>query len=124
MSGIFKFVQLPCLQYQQDGRVVKGLQRGASALTSSTGVAVVELTSQLLEAVQALAQMAYDFVSPIERVPHSPFAHYHKPHHPVDFREGISNAYGVVSTVSYSMLIMTIKLHLLSCSDCVNEIHY
>lgn len=105
VSGIFKFVQLPCQQYREDGRVVKGLQRGASALTSSTGVAMVELTSQLLEAMQALAQMAFDLVAPSEHVPHPPLAHHHKPHHPIDFREGFSNAYDVVSTVSYLMLI-------------------
>ena len=70
-------------------------------MTSSTGVAVVELTSQLLEAVQALAQMAYDLVAPGERVPRPLASRHHRSHQqPVDFREGFSNAYTVVSTVS------------------------
>ncbi len=94
-------MQLPCQQYQEDGRVIFGLQRGASALTSSTGVAVVELTSQLLEAVQVLAQMAYDLVAPSERVPRpTAFRHPRAHQQPVDFREGFTNAYHVVSSVS------------------------
>ena len=93
------FVRLPYQQYQEDGRLVWGLQRGTTALTSSTGVAVVELTSQLLETIQGLAQMAYDLVSPSER-PAQPLVHQHKPYQPLDFREGFSNAYDVVYAVS------------------------
>ncbi len=93
------FVRLPYQQYQEDGRLVWGLQRGATALTSSTGVAMVELTSQLLETVQALAQMAYDMVAPTEHSSQA-LVHQHKPHQPVDAREGFSNAYEVVYAVS------------------------
>ena len=93
------FIRLPYQQYQEDGRLVWGFQRGASALTSSTGVAVVELTSQLLETVQVLAQMAYDMVAPGERSSQA-LVHQHKPYQPLDFREGFSNAYDVVYAVS------------------------
>lgn len=97
------FVRLPYQQYREDGRLVWGIQRGTSALTSSTGVAVVELTSQLLETIQGLAQMAYDMVSPPSenRLNQQPSGHHrHKPYQPLDFREGFSNAYDVVYTVS------------------------
>lgn len=93
------FVRLPYQQYQEDGRLVWGIQRGTTALTSSTGVAVVELTSQLLEKIQGLAQMAYDMVSPTERVHQQ--AQQHKPYQPLDFREGFSNAYDVVYAVRF-----------------------
>ena len=97
--GLLDFVRLPYQQYQEDGRLVWGLQRGTTALTSSTGVAVVELTGQLLETIQSLAQMAYDLVSPTERAA-QPLVHQHKPYQPLDFREGFSNAYDVVYAVS------------------------
>lgn len=99
--GVLDFVRLPYQQYQEDGRLVWGLQQGTSALTSSTGVAVVELTSQLLETIQGLAQMAYDMVSPSER-PSQPHPQQPKPYQPLDFREGFSNAYDVVYAVSYN----------------------
>lgn len=91
-------MRLPYQQYQEDGRLVWGIQRGTSALTSSTGVAVVELTSQLLETIQGLAQMAYDMVSPSEGSS-QPLLHQPKPYQPLDFREGFSNAYDVVYAV-------------------------
>jgi hypothetical protein len=94
------FVRLPYQQYQEDGRLVWGIQRGTTALTSSTGVAVVELTSQLLETIQGLAQMAYDMVSPPqERQDQQPSGHQHRPYQPLDFREGFSNAYDLVYDV-------------------------
>ena len=92
-------VRLPYQQYQEDGRIMWGLQRGATAFTSSTGVAVVELTSRLLETVQSFAQMAYDMVSTTERSSQA-LVHQHKPHEPLDFREGVANAYDVVYAVS------------------------
>lgn len=108
--GLMDFVRLPYQQYQEDGRLMWGIQRGTSALTSSTGVAVVELTSQLLETIQGLAQMAYDLVSPTSDRPGQPLVHQHKPYQPLDFREGFSNAYDVVYTVSSSIII---------CCECV-----
>lgn len=112
--GMMDFVRLPYQQYQEDGRLVWGLQRGTSALTSSTGVAVVELTSQLLERVQGLAQMAYDMVSPSERSS-KPLVHQHKPYQPLDFREGFSNAYDVVSAVSSMLHAITVLLCWIAC---------
>lgn len=94
-------VWLPYQQYQEDGRIMWGLQRGATAFTSSTGVALVELSSRLLESVQSMAQMAYDMVTPTE-CPSQALVHQHKPHQPLDFREGFANAYDVVSAVRHT----------------------
>ena len=101
--GVLDLVRLPYYQYQEDGRILWGLQRGATAFTSSTGVAVVELTSRMLETVQSFAQMAYDLVSPSERSSDM-LVHQHKPHEPLDLREGFANAYDVVYAVSFSVL--------------------
>ena len=97
--GVVDLVWLPYQHYQEDGRIIWGLQRGATAFTSSTGVAIVELSSRLLESVQSFAQMAYDMVAPNE-CPSRALVHQHKPHEPLDFREGFANAYDVVSAVS------------------------
>lgn len=97
--GVLDLVRLPYYQYQEDGRILWGLQRGATAFTSSTGVAMVELTSRMLETVQSFAQMAYDLVSPSERSS-GQLVHQHKPHEPLDLREGFANAYDVVYAVS------------------------
>ena len=43
---------LPIQQYQEDGRLVWGLQRGAGSFATSSGVAVVELSSRLLQSVE------------------------------------------------------------------------
>lgn len=102
-----EFVRLPYQQYHEDGRLVWGLQRGASALTSSTGMAVVELTSQMLETIQSLAQMAYNMVAPSDHSAQG-LVHQHKPYQPLDFREGFSNAYDVVYAVSFSVFFASL----------------
>ena len=51
-QGVVDFVWLPVQQYQQDGRVVRGLQRGATSLAASTGMATVELTTRLVQTIE------------------------------------------------------------------------
>ena len=51
-QGVVDFVWLPVQQYQQDGRLVRGLQRGATSLASSTDMATVELTTRLVQTVE------------------------------------------------------------------------
>lgn len=109
VQGVYDLFRLPYDQYMDDGRIVWGIQRGASSFTTSSGVAIVELTSRALETVQWIAQMAYDLVTPTDR--HGPtsghthssraLVHQHQaPHQPLDFREGVANAYDVVTAVS------------------------
>ena len=52
VHGVVDLVRLPYHQYQEDGRIVWGLQQGASSFSTSTGLAVVELTSRTLETLQ------------------------------------------------------------------------
>lgn len=51
-QGVVDFVWLPVQHYQQDGRVVRGLQKGASSLATSTGMATVELTTRLVQTIE------------------------------------------------------------------------
>ena len=52
VQGVVDLLWLPVQQYQEDGRIVWGLQRGTTSFASSTGIAVVELTNRVLYSVQ------------------------------------------------------------------------
>lgn len=52
VQGIRDLFWLPIEQYQKDGRIVRGLQRGANSFTTSTAMAALELTSRLVQAIQ------------------------------------------------------------------------
>lgn len=63
-QGVIDLVRLPIEQYQKDGRIVRGLQRGATSFTTSTAMAALELTSRLIHLIQITAETAYDMMSP------------------------------------------------------------
>lgn len=98
-QGIRDLFWLPIEQYQKDGRIIRGLQRGANSFTTSTAMAALELTSRLIHAIQSTAETAYDMVSPGPSVRHK-----HKGQkgrrkrysQPLDIREGMANAYMLV----------------------------
>ena len=60
-QGVVDFVWLPVQQYQQDGRVVRGLQRGATSLAASTGMATVELTTRLVQTIEVCHYVAISY---------------------------------------------------------------
>lgn len=102
VQGIRDLFWLPIEQYQKDGRIIRGLQRGANSFTTSTAMAALELTSRLIHAIQSTAETAYDMVSPGPSVRHK-----HKGQkgrrkrysQPLDIREGMANAYMLVKEV-------------------------
>ena len=116
VQGVVDLFWLPVQQYQEDGRVLWGIQRGASSFATSSGVAVVELTNRLLQSVQVrcgyyfsniyhynlyqgVAETAYGMAgcnggSQATGVPVSLSSQ------PADMREGLANAYNVVTAVS------------------------
>ncbi|KDR16670.1 autophagy-related protein 2 homolog A-like [Zootermopsis nevadensis] len=98
-QGIRDLFWLPIEQYQKDGRIVRGLQRGANSFTTSTAMAALELTNRLVQAIQSTAEMAYDMVSPgpsvRRRVP-GPKGKRRRYNQPADIREGMANAYMLV----------------------------
>lgn len=53
VQGIRDLFWLPIEQYQKDGRIVRGLQRGANSFTTSTAMAALELTTRIVHAIQA-----------------------------------------------------------------------
>lgn len=52
VQGIVDLFWLPIEQYQKDGRIVRGLQRGANSFTTSTAMAALEITTRLVQAIQ------------------------------------------------------------------------
>ncbi len=64
LQGLRDLVVLPLEQYQKDGRLVRGLQRGARSFTTSTALSLLELTHRLLGAVKFFAEVAFDVMSP------------------------------------------------------------
>ena len=94
-QGVVDLVWMPLQQYQEDGRIVMGLRRGATSFTTSSGVAVVELTSRALQSLQSWAQLAYDLVAPSSQ--QSLATRSQAPPQPADLMEGMGNAYTVVA---------------------------
>uniref|UniRef100_A0A8D8U0S0 Autophagy-related protein 2 n=3 Tax=Cacopsylla melanoneura TaxID=428564 RepID=A0A8D8U0S0_9HEMI len=97
-QGIRDLFWLPIEQYQKDGRIVRGLQRGANSFTTSTAMAALELTARIVMAIQTVAETAFDMVSPgpsVKRHRHNNSGKKKKSHNnqPIDIREGVSNAY-------------------------------
>ncbi|XP_048456231.1 autophagy-related protein 2 homolog B-like [Rhincodon typus] len=100
VQGLKDLVWLPIEQYRRDGRIVRGLQRGAASFGTSTAMAALELTNRLVQTIQAAAETAYDMVSPgptthsLMRTKH--ISQHRLAHQPVDLREGVAKAYDVV----------------------------
>lgn len=119
---------MPIEQYQKDGRLVRGFQRGANSFTTSTAMASLELISRLiqvfyrkfeiqlayvlailivlnlLQIIQATAETAYDVVSPGPSVRNSRRngkGQTKRYSQPADIREGMAIAYLVVKEVCY-----------------------
>ncbi|XP_032229224.2 autophagy-related protein 2 homolog B isoform X2 [Nematostella vectensis] len=96
-QGVMDLVWLPIEQYRRDGRVIRGLQRGANSFTTSSAMAFLELTNRAVQMLQSAAETAYDMVSPGPSV--SPYrrGRHRLARQPADLREGVANAYNVVT---------------------------
>ena len=108
VQGIKDLFFLPIEQYQKDGRLMRGIQKGASSFTSSTAMSFIDLTNKFLGAVKFAAELAFDIMSPEGtvvqgRLPH-PSRMTNKRNikvlkRPSDMREGVFNALAVVQEV-------------------------
>jgi len=54
VHGLRDLVWLPIEQYRKDGRIIRGLQRGAASFGTSTASAALELSNRLVQAIQVL----------------------------------------------------------------------
>ncbi|XP_073073660.1 autophagy-related protein 2 homolog A isoform X2 [Manis javanica] len=99
-QGFRDLLWLPIEQYRKDGRLMRGLQRGAASFGSSTASAALELSNRLVQAIQATAETVYDILSPAAPIPRSlqdkrPTRR-RKGQQPADLREGVAKAYDTV----------------------------
>ncbi|KIY72189.1 hypothetical protein CYLTODRAFT_418166 [Cylindrobasidium torrendii FP15055 ss-10] len=57
-SGIADLVLLPISQYKKDGRIVRGVQRGATAFVKSTAIEAIKLGARLATGTQVILEQA------------------------------------------------------------------
>ncbi|KAJ6611643.1 hypothetical protein lerEdw1_015207, partial [Lerista edwardsae] len=114
VHGLRDLFWLPIEQYRKDGRIIRGLQRGAASFGTTT--AALELSNRLVQAIQATAETIYDILSPT--APPMTRAlldrkHTHKQRRgqqPADLREGVAKAY---DTVRESIVLIINQHHIL-----------
>jgi autophagy-related protein 2 len=101
--GIRDLFYLPIYQYRRDGRVMHGLQRGASSFTTSTALALIELSGQVVRCAHFAALLCFELVSSTGDSPSNGsltsssqaiMVRNHPP--PNDIREGVTYAMNVI----------------------------
>jgi len=98
VSGFVELFSAPVEAYRRDGRVLRGVKKGASAFSNSTAVAALELSGKMFDWIDFAASVTHDMVSTSSSTSINRRARHAD--RPSDFREGVSNAYGVVHDVS------------------------
>uniref|UniRef100_A0A1A8BFY2 Autophagy related 2A n=1 Tax=Nothobranchius kadleci TaxID=1051664 RepID=A0A1A8BFY2_NOTKA len=101
--GVRDLFWLPIEQYRKDGRIIRGLQRGAASFGTSTASAALELSNRLVQAIQATAETVYDILSPTPPLSRytitegrTPSSRPRRAAQPADLREGVAKAYDTV----------------------------
>ena len=57
-SGVADLILLPISQYKKDGRIVRGVQKGAKAFVKSTAIEAVKMGAQLATGTQVILEQA------------------------------------------------------------------
>ncbi|XP_062331921.1 autophagy-related protein 2 homolog A isoform X1 [Osmerus eperlanus] len=101
--GVRDLFWMPIEQYRRDGRIIRGLQRGAASFGTSTASAALELSNRLVQAIQATAETVYDILSPTPPLNRyaitegrPPSSRPRRAPQPADLREGVAKAYDTV----------------------------
>ncbi|XP_055588438.1 autophagy-related protein 2 homolog A [Uranotaenia lowii] len=117
-KGIWDLFWMPIEQYQKDGRIVRGLQRGAQSFTARTALAALEITTRIIHLLQITAETAYDMVSPgpsVRRGRGNKKGKRKRLHPPQDIREGVTNALQIfkegISETAHNIVEITAQEH-------------
>ncbi|XP_028824130.1 autophagy-related protein 2 homolog A-like [Denticeps clupeoides] len=99
--GVRDLFWMPIEQYRRDGRIIRGLQRGAASFGTSTASAALELSNRLVQAIQVTAETVYDILSPTPPLTRGiteghPAPRPKRAPQPADLREGVAKAYDTV----------------------------
>jgi len=57
-SGVADLVLLPISQYKKDGRIVRGMQKGATAFVKSTAIEAIKMGARLATGTQVILEQA------------------------------------------------------------------
>lgn len=63
-GGFRHLVEVPIREYKKDGRIVRGISKGAAAFAKTTGTELVKLGAKVAVGVQTVLQSAEDFLGP------------------------------------------------------------
>ncbi|XP_074042301.1 autophagy-related 2 isoform X2 [Leptinotarsa decemlineata] len=63
-QGLTGLIMMPVEQYRKDGRILRGIQRGASNFKVSVVLASLDLLGRLVGLIQSFAEVTYDMLSP------------------------------------------------------------
>lgn len=74
VQGFRDLLWLPIEQYRKDGRLMRGLQRGAASFGSSTASAALELSNRLVQAIQVSVDSGHRDKRTRSPLPHSAFS--------------------------------------------------
>lgn len=105
-GGVADLILLPIEQYQKDGRLVKGLQRGGRSFAKTTTLEAIKLSSKLATGTQVILERAEAALRsgsalPMEVVdPDGSLAQQRQSRYaeqPSGAREGLSQAYSALS---------------------------
>lgn len=111
--GIRDLFVMPIDQYRKDKRLVRGLQKGLFSFSTSSTIALLELTNKSLGLIEFAAQILYDLMSGTgslrkERALSSNYEF--RWNQPRDTREGALNAYNVL-TEGFQQASRNLTLH-------------
>ncbi|KAG8189257.1 hypothetical protein JTE90_013785 [Oedothorax gibbosus] len=98
-NGVKDLFWLPVVQYQKDGQIVRGLQRGTSSFMVSAAVALLDICEGCFGAIRTVAMVGHDMVSTGPSVANRYQVSqetYRASSQPADFREGLTSALNVV----------------------------
>lgn len=57
-SGVADLILLPIAQYKKDGRIVRGVQKGATAFVKSTAIEAIKMGAKLATGTQVILEQA------------------------------------------------------------------
>uniref|UniRef100_A0AC34Q1V3 Autophagy-related protein 2 n=1 Tax=Panagrolaimus sp. JU765 TaxID=591449 RepID=A0AC34Q1V3_9BILA len=96
--GITDLFYIPLTEFRkEDGRIVKGIQRGASSFGVSAASAAIDTTQWFASVVHSIAEIAFDIVTPdYQAAQRARREQENQQRVPNDFREGLHMAMGTV----------------------------
>ena len=143
-SGVADLILLPISQYKKDGRIVRGIQKGAKAFVKSTAIEAVKIGARLATGTQVILEQAEgilggnfeapitvepvqsgeDFVFESDGVEEEDDLRSKYAQQPADVKEGVQDAYKSLkkNLSSAAQTILAVPMEVYERSG--NEVHF